>query len=263
MGGWNLRKKTVLLLTVLALDGIAAGVATSLIGRFAEGEVEANIAVTTPQLPEPGGKSESESEPEDSTSAAEMTANQADEQKTAVLTFDDGPHPECTMQLLDGLRERGVKATFFLMGQSVEGNEEVVRTMQEDGHLIGNHCFQHIRMTKVSETEACEAVSRTSERIEEITGTRPRYLRPPYGEWNENLECLLDMTPVFWTLDSLDWKLQNADAIVRRVEKSVRDGDIILMHDIFPTSVEAALRLVDELGAQGYRFVTAEELLVD
>lgn len=96
-----------------------------------------------------------------------------------------------------------------------------------------------------------------------ITGMRPEYLRPPYGDWNEGLECRLDLTPVFWTVDSLDWKLKNTEKIVKRVEKYVGNGDIILMHDIFPTSVEAALELVDILQEQGYQFVTVEELLID
>ena len=89
------------------------------------------------------------------------------------------------------------------------------------------------------------------------------YLRPPYGDWNEQLECRVNLTPVLWNVDSLDWKLQNTERIVRQVEKDVKSGDIILMHDIFKTSVEAALRIVDDLQKQGYEFVTVEELMVD
>ena len=179
------------------------------------------------------------------------------------LTFDDGPHAIHTKALLDGLKERGVKVTFFLMGQSIEGNEELVDRMKAEGHLIGNHSYRHIPLTKAGEEAVCNAVEETELLIEEITGARPQYLRPPYGDWNENLECRLDLTTVFWSVDSLDWKLQDAGKIVENVEKRIKSGDIVLMHDIFPTSVEAALELVDRLSLQGYEFVTVEELLID
>ena len=150
------------------------------------------------------------------------------EGKCVALTFDDGPNEDYTEKLLDGLKERNVRATFFLMGQNIEGNEEIVKRM-----------------------------------IEEITGERPQYMRPPYGDWNEELECRVGMTTVLWSVDSLDWKLRNTNRVVKRVLKDVEDGDIILMHDIFPTSVEAALEIVDTLTKRGYTFVTVDELLID
>ncbi len=183
--------------------------------------------------------------------------------KCVALTFDDGPNKECTKDLLDGLKARGVKATFFLMGESIPGNEDLVRRMKDEGHLIGNHSYRHIQLTKAGENAVCDAVDQTSVMIEQITGERPQYLRPPYGDWNDNLECKVDMTTVLWSVDSLDWKLQNRQKIVKRVLKDVKDGDIILMHDIFPTSVEAALEIIDTLTPQGYTFVTVDEVLID
>ena len=185
------------------------------------------------------------------------------EGKCVALTFDDGPHKECTAQLLDGLKERGVRATFFLMGQNIEGNEEIVKRMKAEGHLIGNHSYSHVQLTKAGSDAVCQAVDRTSRMIEEITGERPQYMRPPYGDWNEELECRVGMTTVLWSVDSLDWKLRNTNRVVKRVLKDVEDGDIILMHDIFPTSVEAALEIVDTLTKRGYTFVTVDELLID
>ena len=179
------------------------------------------------------------------------------------LTFDDGPDRECTEDLLDGLKNRGVKASFFLMGQNIEGNEDLVLRMKEEGHLVGNHSYSHLLLTKADSRAVCQAVDRTSRLIQEITGQEPQYIRPPYGEWNEELDCTLDLTPVFWTVDSLDWKLKDRAQIVDRVLKDVEDGDIILMHDIYPQSVEAALEIVDRLSAGGYTFVTADELLID
>lgn len=179
------------------------------------------------------------------------------------LTFDDGPHPVQTKRLLDGLRERKVKATFFLMGQNIEGNEEIVKQMQQDGHLIGNHSYRHVPLTTAGERTVCEAIEQTERIIAGITGERPEYLRPPYGDWNESLEFQLNLTPVFWSVDSLDWKLQNTEKIVDKVLKNTEDGDIILMHDIFSTSVDAALLIVDTLRDRGYTFVTVEELMID
>lgn len=176
---------------------------------------------------------------------------------------DDGPNEDCTEKLLDGLKERNVRATFFLMGQNIEGNEEIVKRMKAEGHLIGNHSYSHVQLTKAGSDAVCQAVDRTSRMIEEITGERPQYMRPPYGDWNEELECRVGMTTVLWSVDSLDWKLRNTNRVVKRVLKDVEDGDIILMHDIFPTSVEAALEIVDTLTKRGYTFVTVDELLID
>ena len=183
--------------------------------------------------------------------------------KYIALTFDDGPSRKYTPILLDGLKERGVQATFFLMGKNIEGEEDIVKRMSEEGHLIGNHSYEHIQLTKAGAKAVCEAVEHTQEQIEAITGKRPEYIRPPYGDWNEELEEEIGMTPVLWSLDSLDWKLKDTGKIIRQVLKDVKDGDIILLHDIFPSSVEAALELIDILQKEGYVFVTADELLIE
>ena len=175
--------------------------------------------------------------------------------KYIALTFDDGPSRKYTPILLDGLKERGVHATFFLMGKNIEGEEDIVKRMSEEGHLIGNHSYEHIQLTKAGAKAVCEAVEHTQEQIE--------YIRPPYGDWNEELEEEIGMTPVLWSLDSLDWKLKDTGKIIRQVLKDVKDGDIILLHDIFPSSVEAALELIDILQKEGYVFVTADELLIE
>ena len=183
--------------------------------------------------------------------------------KYIALTFDAGPSRKYTPILLDGLKERGVHATFFLMGKNIEGEQDIVKRMSEEGHLIGNHSYEHIQLTKAGAKAVCEAVEHTQEQIEAITGKRPEYIRPPYGDWNEELEEEIGMTPVLWSLDSLDWKLKDTGKIIHQVLKDVKDGDIILLHDIFPSSVEAALELIDILQKEGYVFVTADELLIE
>lgn len=183
--------------------------------------------------------------------------------KQIALSFDDGPHSVYTPKLLDGLRKRGVHATFFLLGENVAGKEAIVKQMQEDGHLIGNHGFTHVQMSKESVGTACEQIEMNNQQIEAITGVRPQYMRPPYGSWTEELECTTNMDVVMWDLDPRDWKVQNTKKIVRYVVKHVEPGDIILLHDVYPTSVEAALEIIDTLTKEGYTFVTVDELLID
>ena len=187
----------------------------------------------------------------------------ADQDEAVVaLTFDDGPHPVYTPEMLDGLRERGVRATFFLQGQCIEGNEEIVRQMQADGHLIGNHTFSHVQLTKLSPEAAKEEVVKTSSAIYNITGVYTSFVRPPFGEWPKGLEFKVTMIPVLWTVDSKDWYTQNTPVIVKEGRNAVEPGDIILMHDAYETSVESAMQIVDALKKEGYEFVTVDELIL-
>lgn len=188
---------------------------------------------------------------------------QADDGKILALTFDDGPHAVYTKKLLDGLRERGVKASFFLVGENIPGNEELIRQMAEDGHLIGVHCYSHEDLTKKTAQAACIDIQMTSQKIEEITGQKPQYIRPPYGSWNEELGECVEMTPVFWDIDTLDWKSRNRESVVRHIRREAGKHQVALLHDVFDTSVDAALETVDELMAQGYTFVTVDELTID
>lgn len=184
--------------------------------------------------------------------------------KIIALTFDDGPHEVYTPQLLAGLRERGVKATFFLIGKSIDGHEDIVKQMSEDGHLIGNHSHDHAQLTKESAEKAVEEIRETNQKICDITGHCPQYIRPPYGSWSEDLESMVpDMTVVLWSIDPLDWKVLNRKTVVKHVVKHAENGSIILLHDVYKSSVEAALDIVDELQKSGYTFVTVDELMVE
>lgn len=123
--------------------------------------------------------------------------------KQVAITFDDGPHPIYTPQLLEGLRKRGVKATFFVIGENAEQYPDIIRQMQEDGHLIGNHTMHHVAINKMSMEEAEMEVGAANDVITEITGERPEYLRPPYGECNDKNECPFEMIPVLWDVEIL------------------------------------------------------------
>jgi len=181
--------------------------------------------------------------------------------KKIALTFDDGPHPRYTEQILDGLADRDVKATFFILGRNIEGREEIVKRIHDEGHLIGNHTYNHVCLTSLRLETACEELNKENERIYDITGVYPLYVRPPFGEWREGLDCKMNMIPVMWTVDSKDWMLKNVNEIVGNVVDNVKEGDIILMHDWYDTSVTAAMQIVDELQKKGYDFVTVDELM--
>ena len=177
------------------------------------------------------------------------------------LTFDDGPGPY-TERLLDGLKERGVKASFFLIGRSVKEYPEAVKRMEEEGHLIGNHTYSHVKLKGLSPEETRREIQKTDEAVYEITGKHVAYLRPPFGEWAEDLELTYPVLPVMWTVDPLDWTTENVEEIVDRVVTQAGENDMILLHDCYDSSVEAALRIVDRLLAEGFDFVRVDELLI-
>ncbi len=179
------------------------------------------------------------------------------------LTFDDGPHPVYTPKLLDGLKERNVKATFFVVGKNIEGREDIIKRMDEEGHLIGNHTYDHVKITWLPEEEACAQITKTSELVKEITGKNTEFVRPPFGAWDKKLECGFEMFPVLWSIDPLDWTTKNVDAVVQKVLSRAEENSIILLHDYYDSSVEAALKIVDALLERGFEFVTVDELVLE
>lgn len=179
------------------------------------------------------------------------------------LTFDDGPHPVYTLQLLDGLNERGVHATFFVVGKNILGNEALLKRMETEGHLIGNHTYSHVKLSELDIARACAEVEKTNALICEVTGKEPEFIRPPFGEWKKAMECSFEMIPVLWDVDPLDWTTKNTALVVERVLKDTKSGDIILLHDYYQSSVDAALEIVDALTERGYKFVTVDELILE
>ena len=179
------------------------------------------------------------------------------------ITFDDGPHPQFTPQLLDGLKKRGVKASFFVIGNLAEASPEILRRQKKEGHLIGNHTYHHVDITKLSDEKARDEIQRTNETVERITGEELSFVRPPFGIWQKDLEKELSVIPVLWSVDPLDWTTKNVDEIVNKVVTQVKENDIILLHDCYQSSVDAALRIVDILLKEGYEFVTVDEMILD
>lgn len=192
--------------------------------------------------------------------------NVSDEVKPVVaLTFDDGPNASSTPILLDGLKERKVRATFFLIGENVEKdeNEKIVKRMYEEGHLIGNHTYTHCNLSKLETGEAKKELEQTDTVIEKITGKQPVFVRAPYGELPVDSKQDLNRIYIGWTVDPLDWMTEDTGAVVKTVVEEINPGDVILLHDCYPSSVQAAIRIVDLLQGKGYEFVTVDHLIMD
>lgn len=191
------------------------------------------------------------------------TVKKKEDIKKIALTFDDGPHPSYTEELLDGLKERGVHATFFVTGEHAKLHPDIIKRMYDEGHLIGNHTYSHIQLKSSNREQFKEELIETNEIISGITGQEVQFVRPPYGTWDKKFETELNMFPVLWTIDPLDWCSHNVSCITSSVVSKAEENDIILMHDYYDTTVTAALKIVDELQAEGYEFVTVEEIMFD
>lgn len=182
------------------------------------------------------------------------------EQKLIALTFDDGPRRSTTTDLLDGLAERGVKATFFLIGAQIEDNRDVVRRMDREGHQIGIHTYDHVKLTDLNRADFDAQVEKTRSVLVSTLDHNDFLLRPPYGMLDDSVKAWAGCPIILWSIDPEDWSDRDTDRVVQQVVSQAKDGGIILMHDIFPESVEAALRIVDALHAQGYYFCTIDQL---
>ena len=153
------------------------------------------------------------------------------------------------------------KKVIFCVVRRTQGPQ--VEELVKDGHLIGNHTYSHIQLTSDNKEVFREELVKTNKILKAITGENVTYIRPPYGSWDKSLEQDLNMFPVLWNVDPLDWCTPDAGLVMSRVLQQVEDGDIILLHDYYDTSVTAALMIVDEMKKQGYEFVTVEEILFD
>lgn len=179
------------------------------------------------------------------------------------LTFDDGPSSVTTPVLLDGLARRGIHATFFLVGSMAADNHATVRRMAEEGHQLGVHTYDHSLqrgLTGLSEAQFRGQVDTTRDLISALTGQTEFAFRPPYGFVDDSVKKWAESPIILWSVDPEDWKYQDADRVAEHIISHAKDGAIILLHDIFRTSVEGALKAVDVLMEKGYRFVTVDEL---
>ena len=181
------------------------------------------------------------------------------------MTFDDGPSPETTPRLLDILKQRNIKATFFMIGQNAERNPTIVKRILAEGHEIGNHSWTHPQLSKLSDDRVTEEINKTQNAIKDASGYTPVLMRPPYGaitarqkEW---IEKQFGLSVIIWSVDPFDWKRPGASVIEQRILAGARPGAIVLSHDIHKQTVDAMPATLDALAEKGFKFVTVSQLI--
>ncbi|MGG0644675.1 polysaccharide deacetylase family protein [Sporosarcina gallistercoris] len=201
------------------------------------------------------GKEEQESGNEKSPTQAEKTG-----EKKIALTFDDGPDPKSTIQILETLKKYNAKATFFMLGSRVEYYQDAAKAVKASGHEIGNHSWNHPDLSKMPLAKALEEINRTTDIIQKVTGEKPTVFRPPYGAYTDQLSKQRIPPIVLWNVDTLDWKYRDSTKLLEEVKKSTKDGSTILMHDIHQSTADGLDNVMAYLKSQGYKFVTVSEL---
>ncbi|EGP5602608.1 polysaccharide deacetylase family protein, partial [Enterococcus faecium] len=181
--------------------------------------------------------------------------------RAIAITFDDGPNEITTPKILDILKRKNIQATFFMLGENVSRNKEIVKRIFDSGHEIGNHSFSHRQLTLLSDEEIKNEINDTDREIRKITGVTPSYIRPPYGSVNKIIANIGKRPFIEWSVDSRDWESKNKEAIINEVKNQVYPGSILLFHDIQEATVEALPEVIDYLYSQNYKLVTIGQLL--
>jgi len=185
--------------------------------------------------------------------------------KYIAITFDDGPHPQNTTRLLDMLRARNIKATFYVVGSNAALYPQVLRRTVAEGHEIGSHSYTHRLFSKMGDSEIRDELTRTRDAVVRATGIQPRTLRPPYGgmlqrqrEW---VNAEFGYPIILWSVDPLDWKRPGPSAVCSRILSATTPGSIVLAHDLHAQTVDAMPATLDGLLRRGFKFVTVSQLL--
>ncbi|MEC1180136.1 polysaccharide deacetylase family protein [Metasolibacillus meyeri] len=181
--------------------------------------------------------------------------------KRIALTFDDGPHPTVTKQILATLKKYDAKATFFVTGHRVNKSPKVLKEVYEAGHEIGNHTWNHPKLTQIEVKQVNAQINDTNKIVKSIIGEEPTLFRPPYGAYNKEILSSLSVPLVMWSVDTLDWQHRTPSKTLKAVQNGSYNGSIILMHDIHQTTADALDGVLSYLSKQGYEFVTVSELI--
>ena len=194
-----------------------------------------------------------------SKSTSSSNSKSADSAKSIALTFDDGPS-SFTDRLLDCLEQNNAKATFFMVGTEIDSFPDEVKRMKKLGCELGNHTYDHTDLTTLSAEDISSEIAQVDERLVNLTSEGASVVRPPYGSVNDTVKTVVGTPMILWSIDTLDWKTLDVESTVEEVMNNVQDGSIILMHDIYSTSVDAAEILIPQLIEDGYQLVTVHEL---
>ena len=182
------------------------------------------------------------------------------DKKLIAFTFDDGPSTSNTNYLLDNLDKYNARVTFFVLGSRVDNNKDVLKRAYLQGNDIGSHTYNHRNLNLLSDEGIIDEVKRTNDKIKEVIGVSPTLLRPPYGNLTSHGKELANMHVILWNIDPLDWKYKDKNRVANEIIEHAHDGAIVLVHDIYKSSVDGALLAMEELEKEGYAFVTITEM---
>ena len=197
---------------------------------------------------------------DNTTNNFERDINKFKNKKLIAFTFDDGPNSKTTNKLLDNLDKYNARVTFFVVGNRVKTYEDTLKRAYNMGNLIGSHTYNHKNLFELDDNQIVDEIKKTNDVIKEVTGSDTLYLRPPYGNTNKNIKNLVNMYNILWDLDTEDWKYKDKFKIAKYIIDNAHDGGIILLHDLYETSIDGALLAMEELSKNGYAFVTIEEM---
>ena len=182
--------------------------------------------------------------------------------KMIALTFDDGPNAKTTPQALDILKKFHAKATFFILGKNVAGNEELLKRMVKEGHQLGNHSYSHPELTEITEEQIYKEINETQKIIKAASGgVEPHILRPPYGYYNHKVASIAKIPAINWSISTVDWQNRDPIKINEIIKKKAYSGAIVLMHDVHQTTIDSLNNMLEFLSKEGYEFVTIDELM--
>lgn len=238
----------------------AAEEATHQAAAQAAAEEEARQAAAQAAAEEAARQAAAQREAEQQAAAQAVSGRVDPGRPMVALTFDDGPQPSVGNRIMDCLAQYGGKATFFMVGDRVAARKTEVQRMVAEGHEVANHTMNHKYLQKLGAAEIQAQVTRCNDAIEAACGVRPKLMRLPGGNHNATVVANTHMPMIQWNIDTLDWKTKNADKTVAAVLDHVKDGDIILMHELYSQSGDAALRIIPELHKRGFQMVTVSEM---
>jgi peptidoglycan/xylan/chitin deacetylase (PgdA/CDA1 family) len=186
-------------------------------------------------------------------------------QPVLAMTFDDGPHPSLTPKLLDILKQRNIKCTFFVIGKNAQMYPNIIRRMIAEGHEVANHTWTHCSLTSRSDAQIRTELKQSEDALVSVANYRPHLIRPPYGAINDRIKNLMfsefGYSNIMWSVDPQDWRRPGVSVVTNRLVSGAHPGAIMLAHDIHPPTIQAMPSMFDQLLAKGYQFVTVSQLM--
>ena len=186
--------------------------------------------------------------------------NGSRDKKLIALTFDDGPHPKETNQVLDVLNKYNIKGTFFVAGKHANWYSDPLIRANKEGHEIGNHTFNHPDITHLTNEQLEEEILKCEEILIKLTGKKPTLFRPPYGSYNDTVKTNVPFPLVLWSIDTMDWNTDDPNVVYENAIGNIEDGDVILLHEVHESTIEALPMILEALKEKGYQTVTIEEM---